>query len=44
MMVGGGSRDLFSLTQTHAIKVGARSLYIVEEVALAVGKVIAHGS
>lgn len=35
-MVGGGSGDLSGLTQRHGVKVGARSLYTVEEVVLAV--------
>ncbi|TWW62671.1 hypothetical protein D4764_04G0013180 [Takifugu flavidus] len=44
MVVGGGSGDLSRLTRRHGVKVGARSLYTVEEVALAVGEVIGHGS
>ncbi|TWW71195.1 hypothetical protein D4764_17G0006780 [Takifugu flavidus] len=44
MVLGGGSGDLSRLTQRHGVKVGARSLYTVEEVALAVGEVIGHGA
>ncbi|TWW55992.1 Transposon TX1 uncharacterized 82 kDa protein ORF 1 [Takifugu flavidus] len=44
MVLGGGSGDLSRLTRRHGVKVGARSLYTVEEVALAVGEVIGHGS
>ncbi|TWW60978.1 hypothetical protein D4764_05G0010680 [Takifugu flavidus] len=44
VVVGGGSGDISRLTRRHGVKVGARSLYTVEEVALAVGEVIGHGS
>ncbi|TWW61050.1 Transposon TX1 uncharacterized 149 kDa protein ORF 2 [Takifugu flavidus] len=44
MVVGRGSGHLARLTQRHGMKVGARSLYTVEEVALAVGEVIKYGS
>ncbi|TWW53949.1 hypothetical protein D4764_0263730 [Takifugu flavidus] len=44
MVFGGGSGDLSRLTRRHGVKVGAKSLYTVEEVALAVGEVIGHGS
>eukprot|EP00066_Takifugu_rubripes_P002426 XP_003964360.1 PREDICTED: uncharacterized protein LOC101065967 [Takifugu rubripes] len=44
MVLGGGSGDPSRLTRRYGVKVGARSLYTVEEVALAVGEVIGHGS
>lgn len=43
-MVAGGSGDLYRLTWRHGVKVGARALYTVEEVAVAVGEMIGHGS
>ncbi|TWW81732.1 Transposon TX1 uncharacterized 82 kDa protein ORF 1 [Takifugu flavidus] len=44
MVFGGGSRDLSRLKRRHGVKVGTGSLYTVEEVALAVGEKIGHGS
>ncbi|TWW68802.1 Transposon TX1 uncharacterized 82 kDa protein ORF 1 [Takifugu flavidus] len=44
MVFGGGSGDLSRLTRRHGVKVGTGSLYTVEEVALAVGEKIGHGS
>ncbi|TWW77629.1 hypothetical protein D4764_12G0010190 [Takifugu flavidus] len=44
MVFGGGSWDLSRLTRRHGVKVGTGSLYTVEEVALAVGEKIGHGS
>ncbi|TWW77602.1 Transposon TX1 uncharacterized 82 kDa protein ORF 1 [Takifugu flavidus] len=44
MVFGGGSGDLSWLTRRHGVKVGAGSLYTVEEAALAVGEKIRHGS
>ncbi|TWW77604.1 hypothetical protein D4764_12G0009940 [Takifugu flavidus] len=44
MVLSGGSGELSRLMRRHGVKVGARSLYTVEEVALAVGEVIGHGS
>lgn len=44
MVVVGASGYLSRLRRRHGVKVGARSLYTMEETALAVGDVIRHGS